>query len=60
MGWVEIRQKPCRCPTPPDQEIKAAGIGLGSIWECDECGQRWRLAEHQLDGLCFERIKTDG
>jgi ribosomal protein L37AE/L43A len=43
--WIEkkpIIQKH-ECAMPSIDEVKQAGAGLGSIWECDNCGKRWKL-----------------
>lgn len=45
MGWVYKADKPHKCKRP---WLSFLGIPLsrvGSIWECDECGQQWKVKE---------------
>ncbi len=36
MGWIDKKSKHTWCNKP-----STTGVGVGSIWECDECKQRW-------------------
>lgn len=39
MGWIDAPERTCEHPDRP--EIKS--YYLGSVWQCDGCGQRWKV-----------------
>ena len=40
MGWIDKRPLPHR-PLPHRCELPGDSVGLGSVWECDDCGRRF-------------------
>jgi hypothetical protein len=47
-GWVDVKpvQHSCSPPMFTGPRAKRA-FGIGSIWECPTCRQRWRLLGHE-------------
>jgi hypothetical protein len=33
------------CLLPPTDAARVASAGVGAIWECGECQERWRITE---------------
>lgn len=55
MTWTKKVAKKHNCSTPRYDEACSAGVG--SVWKCDDCGQKWRLARTPTYGsLTFERL----
>lgn len=40
----------CQCPCKP----KAILYGVGTIWECDDCKQRYKRVDHADNGMIWE------
>ena len=43
MAWITKKEPDHRCDLP--QQIFVNLWGTGSVWECDDCGQRWQWVE---------------
>lgn len=64
MGWINQIEY-----VPKHQCSKPSGIfGDGSVWQCDDCGQRWVFKYHQyfggfwviVDETETKRLKEEG
>lgn len=51
MSYEKIVKPPHKCDLP----VCHSEIGRGSVWRCDECGDRWLMVGH-VDGT-WERIE---
>lgn len=57
--WIRRRADEHTCDKPEIRQDRT--VHPGDIWQCDHCGQEWRVHEHQIDGLYFLAIpKADG
>jgi hypothetical protein len=53
MVWIKRKQDEHVCPMP---SLFEEGVWPGDIWECDDCKLRWKVNEHQIDGLYWQQI----
>jgi len=44
MGWLNVIPAPHECPTPDKEEVEQQSAAVGSVWVCDTCHKRWKLA----------------
>lgn len=51
MPWINKVKPYCKCPTP---EINLKEFGLGSVWQCDNCGKKYVLKDNQREGTYWE------
>jgi len=48
-GYIEIKPVQHSCSPPMFTGPRAKfSVGLGSVWECPACQQRWRLQSHEV------------
>jgi hypothetical protein len=52
MGWLKQLERPfshdCVLPSP-------YAAAPGSVWQCDDCGKKWRIVVHV--GVAAERMR---
>jgi hypothetical protein len=61
VGWVEVTDSPPLhdCTLPSKEDVADRHAGRDSLWECDECRQRWRLYNLSRTGVSWSEESND-
>lgn len=57
MGWLIKSPTPHSCPRPSETARNNGGYDIGSLWQCDECSQVWKLVAGEY-GEYFLKISA--